>query len=207
MSDDVKPEHDLDETTEARSIVPEFVSPRRKLFCEEYIKDFSGARAAARAGYSGDVATLSATASRLLNDDNVARYIAELSRNALMRSKIQVDVILAEAARIATVDIAEAFNDDGSLKRLQDMSPNVRRAIAGLEIKEYFEGSGQDRMQVGWIKKVKFADKTKALEMLGKYLSMWTDVTKHEGKLTLEQAIAQSYEKKGQDDGKGNDHD
>jgi hypothetical protein len=51
----------------------------------------------------------------------------------------------------------------------------VRRAIAGVEVTEEFEGRGAERKSVGFTKKVRFWEKTKALELLGKHLGIFKD--------------------------------
>ena len=43
-------------------------------------------------------------------------------------------------------------------------------------------GTGRDREKVGVTRKVKFWDKPRALELLGKYLKMFTDKFEHTGK-------------------------
>lgn len=201
QTEDIQDIDDLPEAKKLKEDVPSFVSERRRRFAEEYIKDFNGAAAAVRAGYTQKQHSARHSAQRLLNEPEVQAMIREFASNAVQRNKVYIDGVLAELARIATVDFAQAFNEDGSLKRLSDIPEDVRRAIAGLEIKEYFEGSGEERVQVGWIKKIKFNDKNKALELLGKYLAMWVDQTKHTGSLTLEQAIAETMKKKDEQNG------
>jgi phage terminase small subunit len=63
---------------------------------------------------------------------------------------------------------------------MSDIPEDARRAIAGIEIVEEFEGSGKDREQIGYTKKIKFWDKPKALENLGKHLGIYLEDNKQQ---------------------------
>lgn len=71
----------------------ENLPPRRRLFVREYVKDFNGGRAAARAGYTEKAADQ--VASRLLRNVKVRAAVSELSNDILAgeRSRIKVQVI------------------------------------------------------------------------------------------------------------------
>jgi hypothetical protein len=73
-----------------------------------------------------------------------------------------------EVERIAKVDIAKAYGPLGTLLPLDKMDEDVRRAIAGIEVVEQFENVGDQRVKTGELVKVKFWDKPRTLEMLGK---------------------------------------
>ena len=71
-------------------------------------------------------------------------------------------------------DPAGLFNDDGSVKRIQDMDENTRMAIAGFEVTELPGGRGVT-------KKFKLADKGANLERLGRYHKLFTDKSELSG--------------------------
>jgi hypothetical protein len=62
------------------------------------------------------------------------------------------------------------FDSHGNLLEICDMPQHVRRAVAGFEIVENFEGKGESRKAVGHTKKFKFLDKLKALKLIGEAL-------------------------------------
>jgi len=169
------------------------LAPMQDAFCREYLKDLCGQDAAIRAGYSEKSAKTQA--SMLLAEDHIQARIAELNRDRLARVQVESDTVLRELLRIATSDIGEAFKDDGSLKPLKDIPTDVRRAIQSIEIDELFDGFGQDRYQIGLTKKLKFWDKTKALEMLGKHLKLFTEKLEVSGTVTLEALVVASQKK------------
>jgi hypothetical protein len=111
-------------------------------------------------------------------------------------SRILVKAILEELKRIGLVDIRRAYNSEGGLKNVQDIPVEVAASIIAIETEELFEGSGKDREQVGWVKRVKFSDKIRALELLGKNLQLFVDTSRviHMGRVTLEDLVMQSIE-------------
>lgn len=132
-----------------------------------------------------------AIASWLNADPKLSTLYAD---SVLMREMNTKDKVINELAMIAFSDIAQAFNPDGSLKPFTDMPLNIRKAIAAVEVDELFEGTGRERTQIGFTKRLKFWDKNKALDMLGKSLAMFKDVKQIEGTLTLEQLLCNANE-------------
>jgi phage terminase small subunit len=149
-------------------------------FAREYIVDLDAGAAALRAGYQcNTTATATQKGCHLLKRPDVGKLVAELKARQADRLDLKADDVLRELLRLARVDIGEAFDDDGKLKAIKDIPVDVRRAIAGVEVDELFEGHGEDREQVGFTRKVKFWDKTKALELLGKHLKLFVERHEH----------------------------
>ncbi len=142
-------------------------------FAEEYLIDLNATEAAKRAGYSSK--TAESQGCRLLTNVKVQSEIERLRKNQSERTNITADTVLQELLRIARTDIEGAFTEDMTLKPLHKIPEDIRRAIAGVEIFEEFQGKGKDREFIGYTKKVKFWEKTKALELLGKHLKLFTD--------------------------------
>lgn len=152
---------------------PRQITPRQARFVQEYLLDVNGTQAAIRAGYSAKSADRIAI--ELLRNPEVAREISERQARREQRTEIKADTVLAELLRLARVDLAQAFNENGDLKPIHEIPEDVRRAIAGVEIEALFEGRGRDREQVGFVKKVRFWDKNRSLELLGKHLALFID--------------------------------
>lgn len=75
---------------------------KQEAFCEEYVKDFNGARAARAAGYSVDTART--IASSLLTKPDIKKRIAELAAKRKERLKVSSDRVIEELAKIALAD-------------------------------------------------------------------------------------------------------
>jgi phage terminase small subunit len=68
------------------------------------------------------------------------------------------------------MDVADILNDDGSLRPVKEWPKVWRQYISGFEISEMFDGRGDERQMVGLLKKIKWPDKLKNLELLGQAL-------------------------------------
>lgn len=143
----------------------------QRLFVAEYAKH-ENASAAARV-----VGVAVSTALNWLKQDDVRVAVEALQVKALDSAVMSADEVLRELTNLARADIAQLFNEDGTLRRLSDMTPEARRSISGLEvdITEY----GEDEVGLPQVRtrtaKLKRYDKLRALELLGKRYKLFTD--------------------------------
>lgn len=167
---------------------------KQQAFVDALVADptISGTEAAIRAGFSKETAR--SQASRMLTNVDIRAALDAGMAEAARSVGVRADVVLRELLRIATVDIAKAFDDEGNLLPIKDIPEDVRRAIAGVDAEELWEGKGQSRERTGTLRKVKFWDKPAALRDLGRHLGLWRDKLEHSGelRLTYEQLIEQS---------------
>jgi phage terminase small subunit len=171
------------------------LTKKQAMFAAEYLTDFNATRAAIAAGYSKKTAT--EQGARLLTNVKVAEQIEKKLGKRLGKLEISADKVLQELAKLAFYDPINFFEDDGSLKRLQDLDEHTRMALAGIEVTELFEGKdvpdgAQQKTVYGLVKKIKLADKGVNLERLGRYLKLFTDKVEHSGKVTLESLVCGS---------------
>lgn len=146
------------------------LTPKQLAFVREYMIDRNGTQAAIRAGYSAK--TANEQASRLLANVKVARLVDEKTIKLANKLEITAERVLTEIARLAYVDITQAYDEHGGLLPLHQMPEDVRRAIASIEVAE----ERVDGEVVGQIRKVKFWDKKGSLDQLGRHLKLFTDV-------------------------------
>jgi hypothetical protein len=97
--------------------------------------------------------------------------------------------ILKEIKELSYFDIRKVLNDDGSVMAPKDWPDEVAKAIVGMDVADLFEGKGQEKIQTGILKKIKFIDKIKAIEMQAKNLKLLTEQVEHTGKVTLDDLI------------------
>lgn len=168
------------------------LTPKQEMFCREYLIDLNATRAAERAGFSGK--TANEKGSQLLAMPHVSLRIQGLMNERANEVKVTASDVLRELILIAKVDLAQAYNPNGTLKSIHEIPEETRRAISAIKVYEEFDGHGKDRFQCGESREVKFWDKPKALEMLGRHLKLFTDKVEHSGKVTLEEMIAGSNE-------------
>lgn len=144
------------------------LTEKQEAFCNAYLIDFNGAKAARAAGYAEDSSNVEA--SRLLASANIQARITELRTQMGKSFNISRERIAQELARIGFLDIRNVFNENGSLKDPKEWGDDEAAAIAGLETEQTFEGSGEDRTWTGYLKKVKLTDKKAALDSLAKLM-------------------------------------
>ena len=148
------------------------LTPKQERFCEEYIRDLNSSAAYRRAGYNARGNAAEAAASRLLSDVKVAAVIATAMKARSKRTQVTADRVLKELARVAFLDIGNAFTSEGGLKPINEMDEDTRRAVAGIEVNEL---RGENGDVIGTLKKIKIADKLRALELLGRHLGLFDD--------------------------------
>ena len=159
----------------------------QKRFCDEYLIDLNATRAY-KVAYSSckKDETANVNGSKLLRNTKVKEYIMNKQKEREERTQVTQDMVIKELAKIAFLDISKLYNESGGLKNIHDIDSDTVRAISSLETFEEFEGFGADREHIGDVKKVKMLDKTKALELLGKHLGLFTEKVKVEQDVPFE---------------------
>ena len=164
---------------------------KQEAFCREYLIDLNGKQAAIRAGYSPKTAEVQA--SRLLSNAKVQAYSKTLMDARTERTQIDADWILKRLAQDATADVADLYDESGSLKSVHDWPIAWRTGlVAGIDTAQ--ERDGQDaegNPQFVTVRKVRLADRTKLLELIGKHIDVgaFKDRIEHSGKIGLESLI------------------
>lgn len=166
---------------------PTELNEQQERFCREFILDLSATKAAVRAGYKEHSATQGA--SRLMTNELVMARIQTLMNERAKRSEITADTILHELLRLARVDIGDVYDENGYLLNVKDIPEDARRAIAGIDV---FVERDHDGVPIGETKKIRFYDKTKALELIGKHLKLFTDRIEVSGSIGLAERLAKA---------------
>lgn len=146
------------------------LTDKQEMFCREYLIDLNATQAAIRAGYSKKTAY--SAGQRLLKNVEVQKRVSELKSTRIEETKIDANYVLNRLVEIDQMDALDILNEDGSLKPIS-MWPKVWRTyLSGFDLSELWEGTGEDRQQIGFLKKVKWPDKVKNLELLGKHIEV-----------------------------------
>lgn len=155
------------------------LTDRQAEFVRQYLVDLNGTQAAIRAGYSPH--TAQEQASRLLSNVKVQEAVAKAKAERAERTQITADRVLQEVARLAFADPRKFFREDGTVKHPTELDDDTATSLAQFEVLEEFAGSGENRMQIGFTKKVKWSDKKGPLELLMRHLGMLNDKMKLQG--------------------------
>ena len=146
------------------------LNPRQAVFCAEYITDFNATQAAIRAGYASKYAAR--VAYKMLLQPHIQEAVNREITARAKRTHITQDRVLRELAAVAFFDPRKLFAPDGSPLPINELDDATAAALGGLDVQEVFEGSGENRVFVGYVKKYKVTDKNAALGNAMKHLGM-----------------------------------
>jgi phage terminase small subunit len=142
------------------------LSIREEQFALAYLVTGNAAQAARRAGIP--TASSHRDGHRLLNRPRVAAFIEAERAASIERTRIDVDRVRREFARIAFTDIADfmEWDEEGNiaLKPSAAISPDDRAAIVDLKVKR-----GKNGMNA----RVKLHDKQRALDSLARLMGLY----------------------------------
>ena len=175
------------------------LTPKQQRFVDEYLVDLNATQAAIRAGYSKKTAYR--IGASLTQKSSVSIAIQKALARREKRTEITSDMVVRELARIAFSDTRKLFNEDGSMKLPHEMDDDTAAALAGVDT---FEESDKGAI-IGYTRKVKRWDKTRALELLGKHLGMFTDKLKLDGSLDVNLGLASLLEEVSDDEPEGSE--
>lgn len=143
------------------------LTPKQRLFVQEYLIDLNATQAALRAGYS--VNNAHKIGSQLLDNPRIKQAIELAMYERELRTKVTQDRVIQELAKIAFInptDVVDSY--DASLHN--GAAREDTAAISSIRVKRLptREGFGVER-------EIKLHDKIRALELLGKHLRLFND--------------------------------
>lgn len=143
----------------------------QEAYAQEYIKcPENQAQAAINAGFSPKSAHVKA--SIMMRDERIQKRIAELMADRNKRARISADYVLLRLREIDELDLADIMEDDLSLKPLSSWPKPWRQFLSGVKVAELFEGKGDKKKIIGVLKSIKWPDKVKNLELIGKHVDV-----------------------------------
>lgn len=148
------------------------VTGKLRLFCNYYVADTkqNGEAAAIKAGYAERSAAQQA--SRFLARPEVQAYIATLIEQRCERTQIDADWVLERLAEIDAMELRDIFNDDFTLKPLNEWPLSWRKYINSFEVAELAAADGDPAKIARTLKKLKLPDKQKNLDQIGKHVDV-----------------------------------
>lgn len=157
------------------------LTKKQQCFVDEYLIDLNATQAAIRAGYS--VNTAQEQGYQLLQKTSVQTEINKAMAERSRRTGINQDRILIELAKIAFLNGGQLVNiDDATIK--DNASPEDLAAVASVKVKRFPTKDGGEGIE----REVKFYDKVKAAELLGKHLGMFKDRIELSGEMDREKS-------------------
>lgn len=145
---------------------------KQRLFIKEYLIDFNGTQAAIRAGYSKK--TAQQVASENLSKPLIMQEIKKDVDNKVKGLDDLSQKTIDELKKIAFSDIKDfmKFDKDGvEFKDSEEVDGTILSEVSSQTTESATKDSSTTRTNL----KIKLHDKMKALEMLGKYKSLFVD--------------------------------
>lgn len=129
--------------------------------------DLNATQAAIRAGYSPE--TANEQSSRLLVNVSICARIDITIAERSRRTGVNQDRVILEHAKLAFVNAADVIDIDEAIVK-EGARPEDTVAIQSVKVKKSSGANGETIER-----KIKIADKVKALELLGRHLGMFND--------------------------------
>lgn len=148
------------------------LTAKQQAFVAEYLIDLNASAAYQRAYPGAKPASARVQSCRLLVDPNIQAAIAAGKAARAERVEITADRVLQELAKLVFFDVRTLFREDGTLKPPSELDDIAASAVSSVEVIEEFDGTGRDKVQIGFTKKVKLWDKRASLALMMQHLGM-----------------------------------
>lgn len=160
------------------------LTPKQIRFCEEYVIDWNGTRAAIAAGYSEN--TAKQIAAENLTKPYLVEYIDKIKNDLSRLSGVTALRNINELAKIAYSNLAEMVDESGTLKPFSELTDAEKAAISELYTESVTIMEGEATITK---RKIKLHSKIQALDLLNKMLG-FNAAEKKESTLTVKNDIS-----------------
>lgn len=150
------------------------LTPKQQRFVEEYLIDLNATQAAIRAGYSEK--TAKSIGQENLTKPDIQKAIEEAQNKRTEQTQIDAAYVLRRLVEIDQMDVLDIMDDQMKIRPVNKWPKVWRQYVVNLENLELSDGEG-------CFKKIKWPDKVKNLELLGKHVSVgaFKDKIEHSG--------------------------
>lgn len=154
----------------------------QEAYCQSYIKTPENqTQAAINAGFSPNTAAVKASV--MMRDERIQKRIAELMEERNKRMRVSADYVLMRLVEIDQMDVLDILNDDGGMKPIAEWPKVWRTSLSAMDIAtikttqaSLQKENGEADLSVDDVehilKKVKWPDKVKNLELIGKHVDV-----------------------------------
>lgn len=154
----------------------------QEAYCQSYIKTPENqSQAAIDAGFSPNTAAVKASV--MMRDERIQKRIAELMEERNKRNRVSADYVLMRLVEIDQMDVLDILNDDGGMKPIAEWPKVWRTSLSAMDIATIKTTQASLQKENGEadlcvddvehiLKKVKWPDKVKNLELIGKHVDV-----------------------------------
>ncbi|EAN4677866.1 terminase small subunit [Salmonella enterica] len=142
----------------------------QEAYAQEYTKcPENQTQAAINAGFSPNTAAVKASV--MMRDERIQKRIAELMEERNKRLRVSADYVLLRLVEIDQMDVLDILHDDGTLKPIREWPKIWRTTLSGFDLSSTIMNMNEDSIET-ILKKIKWPDKVKNLELIGKHVDV-----------------------------------
>lgn len=144
----------------------------QEAYCQSYIKSPENqTQAAIDAGFSQNTAHVKASV--MMRDERIQKRIAELMEERNKRNRVSADYVLLRLVEIDQMDVIDILDDEGGLKPVSQWPKVWRTSISAMDINRIRMAMKEGDEDIeSTLQKVKWPDKVKNLELIGKHVDV-----------------------------------
>lgn len=144
----------------------------QEAYCQSYIKTPENqTQAAINAGFSPNTAAVKASV--MMRDERIQKRIAELMEERNKRLRVSADYVLLRLVEIDQMDVIDILDDEGGLKPISQWPKVWRTSISAVDINRIRMAMKDDEEDIeSTLQKIKWPDKVKNLELIGKHVDV-----------------------------------
>lgn len=142
----------------------------QEAYAQEYTKcPDNQTQAAINAGFSPNTAAVKASV--MMRDERIQKRIAELMEERNKRLRVSADYVLLRLVEVDQMDVIDILNDDGTLKPIREWPKIWRTTLSGFDLSSTIMNMDETSIET-ILKKIKWPDKVKNLELIGKHVDV-----------------------------------
>ncbi|EBV8863961.1 terminase small subunit [Salmonella enterica subsp. enterica serovar Heidelberg] len=142
----------------------------QEAYAQEYTKcPENQTQAAINAGFSPNTAAVKASV--MMRDERIQKRIAELMEERNKRLRVSADYVLLRLVEIDQMDVLDILHDDGTLKPIREWPKIWRTTLSGFDLSSTIMNMDETSIET-ILKKIKWPDKVKNLELIGKHVDV-----------------------------------
>ncbi len=134
-------------------------------FCNEYLVDLDGAKAAVRCGYSKNAAKQ--IASENLTKPYLQQKIADLQLQLRLKTRITPEMVIEEYAKVGFSDVRAFIGNGNGVINIKTLDNSITASLSSVKTTVKADGSV--------VTDVRLHDKVKALDSIGKHLGIFRE--------------------------------
>lgn len=144
----------------------------QEAYSQEYTKcPENQTQAAINAGFSPNTAAVKASV--MMRDERIQKRIAELMEERNKRLRVSADYVLLRLVEIDQMDVIDILDDEGGLKPISQWPKVWRTSISAVDINRIRMAMKDDEEDIeSTLQKIKWPDKVKNLELIGKHVDV-----------------------------------